>query len=217
MILLSTLGSLDLVGPMLTFVLTANGNSFVWGVEQTCEYPSQSYLACYSTNNLVLPPDCTAYLLSLGLTKSKTSLVWIAGPLSGLIVQPIVGAIADESRSKWGRRRPYIVVGALLSAFFILVLGFTREIVDCFVSEEESARKITIWLAVLSIYCVDFTINAGMWYPYLGVIAHTNSLNCVQSCRQLVVLLSILCQSRSSRRGLLGVSLTPAKAQTAAC
>lgn len=107
-------------------------------------------------------------------------------------------------------------MGALLSAFFILVLGFTREIVDCFVSEEESARKITIWLAVLSIYCVDFTINAGMWCPYLGVVAHINSLNCVQSCRQLVVLLSILCQSRSSRLGLLGVSLTPVKAQTAA-
>ncbi|KXJ95530.1 major facilitator superfamily domain-containing protein [Microdochium bolleyi] len=117
------------------------GISFVWGVEQTY---------------------CTAYLLSLGLTKSKTSLVWIAGPLSGLIVQPIVGAIADESKSKWGRRRPYIIVGALLSAFFILVLGFTREIVDCFVSNEESARSITIWLAVLSIYCVDFTINAVM-------------------------------------------------------
>lgn len=89
--------------------------------------------------------------------------MWIAGPLSGLIVQPIVGAIADESRSKWGRRRPFIVVGALLSAFFILVLGFTREIVDCFVSHEESARSMTIWLAVLAIYCVDFTINAGSW------------------------------------------------------
>ncbi|KAI0013511.1 MFS general substrate transporter [Xylariaceae sp. FL0662B] len=126
---------------MALLTLNTVGITFVWGVEQTY---------------------CTPYLLSLGLTKSNTSLVWIAGPLSGLIVQPIVGALADESRSKWGRRRPFIVVGALLSALCLLTLGFTKEIVGSFISDEKTARTLTISIAVLSIYAVDFSINAVM-------------------------------------------------------
>lgn len=104
---------------------------------------------------------CNPYLLSLGLSKSKTSLVWIAGPLSGLIVQPIVGAMADESRSPWGRRRPFIAGGSVIVAVALLVLGFTKEIVSFFVADVEAAKSFTIFLAVLSIYVVDFSINAG--------------------------------------------------------
>lgn len=105
-------------------------------------------------------PDCTPYLLSLGLSKGQTSLVWVAGPLSGLIVQPIVGVLADESTSKWGRRRPIIVVGSILVACSLLALGFTKEIVASFVSPE-SAPTATIVVAVLSLYATDFAINAG--------------------------------------------------------
>lgn len=79
--------------------------------------------------------DCTPYLLQLGLTKSRTSLVWIAGPLSGLIMQPVVGVLADRSRSKWGRRRPFMIGGALLVGLCLVVLGWTAEIVGCFVTE----------------------------------------------------------------------------------
>lgn len=79
--------------------------------------------------------DGTPYLLQLGLTKSKTSLVWVAGPLSGLIMQPVVGVLADNSKSKWGRRRPFMIGGALIVAFCLLVLGWTAEIVGLFVSE----------------------------------------------------------------------------------
>lgn len=104
---------------------------------------------------------CNPYLLSLGLSKSKTSLVWIAGPLSGLIVQPIVGTMADESRSKWGRRRPFIAGGSVIVAIALLVLGFTKDIVSFFVSDAEAAKSFTIFLAILSIYVVDFSINAG--------------------------------------------------------
>jgi len=86
--------------------------------------------------------------------------VWVAGPLSGLIVQPIVGVLADESTSKWGRRRPIIVVGSVLVACSLLALGFTREIVASFVSPE-SAPTATIVVAVLSLYATDFSINAG--------------------------------------------------------
>lgn len=74
--------------------------------------------------------DCTPYLLELGLTKSRTSLVWIAGPLSGLIMAPLVGAIADRSRSRWGRRRPFMIGGALVVTACLLLLGWAKEVVQ---------------------------------------------------------------------------------------
>ncbi|KAK8055529.1 hypothetical protein PG993_000756 [Apiospora rasikravindrae] len=133
-------GSSDTVRMLLLNFCTL-GIVFTWGVEMTYGNP---------------------YLLSLGLSKSHTSLVWIAGPLSGLIVQPIVGAIADESRSKWGRRRPFIAGGSIIVALGLLVLGFTKEIITAFFGEGEGAQNITIFVAVLSIYVVDFSINAVM-------------------------------------------------------
>ncbi|KAF3175248.1 hypothetical protein TWF225_000951 [Orbilia oligospora] len=104
---------------------------------------------------------CTPYLLSLGVSKSKTSLVWIAGPLSGLITQPIVGAMADRSRLKWGRRRPFMIAGTAMVFFSLLVLGWTSEIVGLFVKNDEDRHKnTTVVVAVLSIYVLDFAVNA---------------------------------------------------------
>jgi len=122
---------------------------------------------------------CTPYLLQLGLTKSKLSLVWIAGPLSGLIMQPVVGILADKSTSKYGRRRPVMLVGSVVVSLCLLVLGWTAEIVGLFITDKElvwfgtiafqeeitrltrkQKREATITLAVLSIYAVDFAINA---------------------------------------------------------
>jgi solute carrier family 45 protein 1/2/4 len=110
--------------------------------------------------------DCTPYLLALGLTKSRTSLVWIAGPLSGLIMQPIVGVLADRSKSKYGRRRPIMVLGSYVVAACLLVLGWAKEIVAYFVEEGEFRKTCTVVLAVFSIYAIDFSINAGMWCKF---------------------------------------------------
>ncbi|KYK55584.1 hypothetical protein DCS_07547 [Drechmeria coniospora] len=122
----------------LSFVLARR---FTWGIEMTY---------------------CTPYLLTLGLTKSNTSLIWIAGPLSGLIVQPVVGVLSDEHTSKWGRRRPLMVAGAVVAAVSLLVLGYTREIVGLVMRGDEQSKMPTIVLAVLAIYVVDFAINAVM-------------------------------------------------------
>ncbi|AEO65844.1 uncharacterized protein THITE_133054 [Thermothielavioides terrestris NRRL 8126] len=124
-------------------------NCFTWGVEMTY---------------------CTPYLLSLGLTKGQTSMVWVAGPLSGLIVQPIIGVIADQSTSRWGRRRPIIAIGSLVVACSLVTLGFTKEIVAYFVSDPHAVRASTIALAVLSLYVVDFAINAVSRMNSLGHI-----------------------------------------------
>ncbi|KAK1778809.1 hypothetical protein QBC45DRAFT_413009 [Copromyces sp. CBS 386.78] len=126
---------------MLLLTCVSVGITFTWGVEMTY---------------------CTPYLLSLGLTKGQTSMVWVAGPLSGLIVQPIIGVIADQSKSKWGRRRPVIIVGSIITALALMALGFTKEIVSYFIWDPTYSRACTIAVAVLSLYCVDFAINAVM-------------------------------------------------------
>lgn len=112
--------------------------------------------------NIDTRPDCTPYLLSLGLTKGQTSIVWLAGPLSGLIVQPVMGVISDQSTSKYGRRRPFIIGGSLIVSLGLMVLGFTKEIVTFFVSDASVAPTLTIILAAISLYTVDFALNAVM-------------------------------------------------------
>lgn len=90
---------------------------------------------------------CTPFLLSLGMSKSRMSLVWIAGPLSGLVTQPIVGMKSDKSRSRYGRRRPYMMAGTVAVFVCYLVLGWTQEIVAFFVGEAELVcrRRIDVY------------------------------------------------------------------------
>ncbi|KAG8713879.1 hypothetical protein FRC11_010655 [Ceratobasidium sp. 423] len=96
------------------------------------------------------------YLLSLGLKKSHMALVFIAGPLSGLIMQPLIGVLADHSTSSLGRRRPYMLAASLVSIGGLILLGFTREFSGIF----GGAKSLTIGIAVYAIFCIDFSINA---------------------------------------------------------
>ncbi|KAF9463203.1 major facilitator superfamily domain-containing protein [Collybia nuda] len=101
------------------------------------------------------------YLLSLGLSKSSMSLVFLAGPLSGLIMQPLIGVLADNSTSRFGRRRPYMLLGTMICVFAMLLLGYTRGIAAIFTGwNNKSNDSLTIVFAVLSIYLIDFAINA---------------------------------------------------------
>ncbi|KAF7366291.1 MFS general substrate transporter [Mycena sanguinolenta] len=103
------------------------------------------------------------YLLSLGLSTSHVALVFLAGPLSGLVVQPLVGAYADTSTSKWGRRRPYILFGSTVCATGMLLLGYTRAVAGVIFERDGSAHGVlTIVLAVVAIFLIDFAINALM-------------------------------------------------------
>lgn len=122
------------------FLLTFSfiGLQFCWGTEMTYATP---------------------YLLALGLSKSRLSLVWLAGPLGGLIIQPVVGMISDKSRSKYGRRRPFMLAGSMGSALGLLILGWAKEIAGIFFHDAEQQRKAAIVLAIVDIYVLDFVIN----------------------------------------------------------
>ncbi|KAL8059812.1 hypothetical protein ABFS82_03G108800 [Erythranthe guttata] len=70
----------------------------------------------------------TPYTQLLGLSHKWVSFVWLCGPISGLIVQPIVGHHSDRCTSRFGRRRPFIVAGTLLLSIGVLLIGFAADI-----------------------------------------------------------------------------------------
>lgn len=75
------------------------------------------------------------YLLSLGLSRDVMSLVLLAGPFSGLLVQPLIGHHADNSTSKYGRRRPYILVGTVTSTLALFWLGYGKPVFNLLFGE----------------------------------------------------------------------------------
>ncbi|BGO95201.1 hypothetical protein NBRC10512_000984 [Rhodotorula toruloides] len=113
----------------------------------------------------------TPYLLGLGLSKEATSLVWMAGPLSGLIVQPVVGALSDSSPGGF-RRRFYIVLSTLLIILSTIVIAYARELASLLCSSsifggvgdwdpqrKERERLVAIAAGVLGFYVLDFSLN----------------------------------------------------------
>ena len=76
-------------------------------------------------------------------------------------MQPIVGVIADRSKSKYGRRRPFMIIGSVIVAACLIILGWTKEMVGIFIGNKETAKTCSIAVAVLSIYALDFAVNAG--------------------------------------------------------
>lgn len=105
------------------------------------------------------------YLLSLGLSKSLMALVWIAGPLTGTLVQPYVGMLSDSCRMPWGKRKPFMVGGAAATIVSLLFLAWAKEIVGgilhLFGAEPGSSgvQVTIIVMAVIGIYVLDFAIN----------------------------------------------------------
>src|SRR2546427_5056752 len=59
---------------------------------------------------------------TLGAPLEQVPLLWIAAPLTGLLVQPIVGYLSDRTWTRLGRRRPYFLAGALLACIALLLM-----------------------------------------------------------------------------------------------
>ncbi|KAI0841662.1 MFS general substrate transporter [Hypoxylon sp. FL0890] len=107
----------------------------------------------------------TPYLLSLGLSKSLMALVWVAGPLTGTLVQPYVGMLSDNCRVSWGRRKPFMLGGSIATALAYMFLAWIREIVGGIfsifgVDSDSHGVKVTIIvIAVIWIYVLDVAVN----------------------------------------------------------
>lgn len=107
------------------------------------------------------------YLLSLGLSKDLMALVWIAGPLTGTLVQPYVGMLSDNCRVSWGKRKPFMLGGAAATMVSLMVLAWTKDIVGGVLHlfgadpASQGVKITTIIVAVLWVYILDFAINTG--------------------------------------------------------
>jgi maltose/moltooligosaccharide transporter len=65
---------------------------------------------------------------ALGADESTLPYLWLSAPIAGLAVPPIIGALSDHSRSRWGRRTPYLFAGAVLTAVALFFMPFSATI-----------------------------------------------------------------------------------------
>ncbi len=91
----------------------------------------------------------------LGATPESIPLLWLAAPMTGLIVQPIVGYLSDRTwHPRFGRRRPFFLVGAILSSFALFIMP----------------NSSAIWMAAGTLWVLDSCINISM-EPFRAFVA----------------------------------------------
>lgn len=117
------------------------------------------------------------YLLSLGMSKSLLAFVWIAGPLTGALVQPYIGIRSDNCRISWGKRKPFMVVGGAATVVSLLALAWVREIVGGIlgtfgVDYHSTGKTTTIVVATILMYCLDFSVNTGKCFGSVPLHLH---------------------------------------------
>ncbi|POM62123.1 Glycoside-Pentoside-Hexuronide (GPH):Cation Symporter Family [Phytophthora palmivora] len=99
------------------------------------------------------------------MPKYAVQLTQIIGPVTGIVVAPIVGAFSDQSTSKWGRRRPFLMYGAVTTAICWTAMGYTRQIGDALGDTgsgkkgEESNRFWTVFFTIFFYAWMDITVN----------------------------------------------------------
>src|SRR3954466_9795324 len=93
--------------------------------------------------------------LLIGASPDQLPILNLAGPVTGLVIQPLIGAISDRTWSpRWGRRRPFITAGAILCAVILFVFPFVG----------------FLWLGVICFWLLDAGNNTSM-EPYRAFIS----------------------------------------------
>ncbi|KAJ0586482.1 putative major facilitator superfamily, MFS transporter superfamily [Helianthus annuus] len=83
---------------------------------------------CFILVSCILIPLLIFMLQTLGIGHAFSSFIWLCGPITGLVVQPCVGIWSDKCTSKYGRRRPFILLGSLMISLSVLIIGFSADI-----------------------------------------------------------------------------------------
>ena len=98
--------------------------------------------------------NMSAIYTKLGAEPSKIPILWLAGPMTGLIVQPIIGSMSDRTWNKLGRRRPYFLVGAILASIALFFMPDAP----------------ALWVAATMLWVLDASINISM-EPFRAFVA----------------------------------------------
>ena len=92
---------------------------------------------------------------TLGASKDDIPLLWIAAPLTGLLVQPVIGYLSDRTwHPRWGRRRPFFLIGAILSSLALFFVPYSS----------------ALWMAAGFLWILDASINISM-EPFRALVA----------------------------------------------
>ncbi|MBD8871490.1 MFS transporter [Rhodanobacter sp. DHB23] len=98
--------------------------------------------------------DVSRIFQTLGASLEQIPSLWIAAPLTGLIVQPIIGHYSDRTWTRLGRRRPYFLAGALLSTLALLWMP----------------NAGVLWMAAILLWLMDASFNVAM-EPFRAFVA----------------------------------------------
>ena len=91
----------------------------------------------------------------LGANEAELPMLWLAGPVTGLLVQPIIGAISDGTWSpKFGRRKPFFLIGAIIASLALIAMPFSS----------------SIWMAASLLWILDAANNIAL-EPYRAFIS----------------------------------------------
>ena len=90
----------------------------------------------------------------LGAEEATMPLLWLAGPMTGLLVQPIIGAMSDRTSSRFGRRTPYFLIGAIICSISLFLMPYSS----------------TLWMAASLLWILDAGNNITM-EPYRAYVA----------------------------------------------
>ena len=90
----------------------------------------------------------------LGAEESELPLLWLAAPITGLIVQPIIGHMSDRTWCRLGRRRPYFLIGAIFASIALIFMP----------------NSSTLWMAAGLLWILDASVNISM-EPFRAFVA----------------------------------------------
>ncbi len=90
--------------------------------------------------------NMSAIYSRLGASEDQIPMLWLAAPVTGLLVQPLVGYFSDRTWCRLGRRRPYFLGGAIFSAFALFLMP----------------QATAIWMAVIALWILDSSVNVSM-------------------------------------------------------
>src|SRR5215469_12643776 len=98
--------------------------------------------------------DTSRIFQTLGASIDELPVLWIAAPITGLLVQPIIGHLSDRTWGRLGRRRPYILGGAVLSAVALVAMPNVH----------------SLWAATAMLWLLTAAINVAM-EPFRALVA----------------------------------------------
>lgn len=132
--------TLDSVKPRLSFWQIWNMNFGFFGIQFSFGLQQSNMSAIYKY---------------LGASEHEIPILWLAGPVTGLIIQPIIGAMSDGTWSpRFGRRKPYFLIGAICASVALIFMPFSQ----------------TIWMAAGLLWILDAGNNIAL-EPYRAFVS----------------------------------------------